>query len=374
MPRLHSRVLHQAHKSDPLLPLVLRATRDLTSAKNELRWLRDFVAEPQRNTGHIINDWAARRKLRQLCVERAKGKPLQYIMGTEYFGDLEIACKPGVLIPRQETAASVTHLMERLQKSKLLPEHVKLLDLCTGTGCIPLLASYELVQKYSRKGRLEAVGVDISPSALSLAKRNLRRLSQDGTIRIEPPSSSLSFIRADILAEADHNPSDCVSLMTALQLYEETQQSNDPTADRKGGWDILISNPPYISPSAFHRTTTRSVKRYEPKLALVPKDADASQYPGIDPGDIFYPRLLEIAKQVDARVVLFEVADLEQAGRVAAMAQQQNIWTVIEVWRDNPSQADDYGGSEQTSVATGIKVLGRGNGRSVFAYRGGAKA
>lgn len=264
--------------------------------------------------------------------------------------------------------------MERLQKSKLHPEHVKLLDLCTGTGCIPLLASYELVQKYSRKGRLEAVGVDISPSALSLAKRNLRRLSQDGTIRIEPPSSSLSFIRADILAEADHNPNDCVSLMTALQLYEETQQSSDPTADRKGGWDILISNPPYISPSAFHRTTTRSVKRYEPKLALVPKDADASQYSGIDPGDIFYPRLLEIAKQLDARVVLFEVADLEQAGRVAAMAQQQNIWTVIEVWRDNPSQADVYGGSEQTSVATGIKVLGRGNGRSVFAYRGGAKA
>ncbi|KAL2031247.1 hypothetical protein VTO58DRAFT_106598 [Aureobasidium pullulans] len=232
MPRLHPRVLHQAHKSDPLLPLVLRATRDLTSAKNELRWLRDFVAEPQRNTGNILDNWAARRKLRQLCVERAKGKPLQYIMGTD----------------------------------------------------------------------------------------------------------------------------------------------NDPTADRKGGWDILISNPPYISPSAFNRTTTRSVKRYEPKLALVPKDADASQYPGIDPGDIFYPRLLEIAKQVDARVVLFEVADLEQAGRVAAMAQQQNIWTVIEVWRDNPSQADDYGGSEQTSVATGIKVLGRGNGRSVFAYRGGAKA
>lgn len=100
MPRLHPRVLLQAHKSDPLLPLVLRATRDLISAKNELRWLKDFVAEPQRNAGNIINDWATRRKLRQLCVERAKGKPLQYIMGTEYFGDLEIACKPGVLIPR----------------------------------------------------------------------------------------------------------------------------------------------------------------------------------------------------------------------------------------------------------------------------------
>lgn len=162
--------------------------------------------------------------------------------------------------------------------------------------------------------------------------------------------------------------------MAALQLYERESQSTDKTTDHKGRWDILISNPPYISPSAFNHTTTRSVKRYEPKLALVPKDADALHYPDIDPGDIFYPRLLGVAKQLDVQVLLFEVADLEQAGRVAAMAQQQKIWTVIEIWRDDPSQSDHDVDLEQTTVAARIKVLGRGNGRSVFAYRGEAKA
>ena len=99
MPRLQPRILHRARKIDPLLPLVLQGTRDLAYAKNELRWLREFTIE-QRQKQHDLKDWNTQQKLRQLCIERARGKPLQYIMGTEYFGDLEIACEPGVLIPR----------------------------------------------------------------------------------------------------------------------------------------------------------------------------------------------------------------------------------------------------------------------------------
>lgn len=99
MPRLSPRILHWARKIHSLLPLILQGTRDLASAKHELRWLREYVMEQQQNKQNF-KTCNVQQQLRKLCVERARGKPLQYIMGTEYFGDLEIACEPGVLIPR----------------------------------------------------------------------------------------------------------------------------------------------------------------------------------------------------------------------------------------------------------------------------------
>lgn len=99
MPRLHPRMLHHARKIDPLLPLVLQATRDLGSAKHELRWLKEYVSSSQRQEkGSAKKD--CDRRLRKACLDRARGKPLQYILGSEYFGDLEILCSKGVLIPR----------------------------------------------------------------------------------------------------------------------------------------------------------------------------------------------------------------------------------------------------------------------------------
>jgi methylase of polypeptide subunit release factors len=96
MPRLHPRILHHARKIDPLLPLILKATRDLTSAKNELRWLKEFITTTH---PHQI-PFGYTQALRKACHDRSRGKPLQYILGSEYFGDLEILCKKGVLIPR----------------------------------------------------------------------------------------------------------------------------------------------------------------------------------------------------------------------------------------------------------------------------------
>jgi len=91
-------MLHDARKIDPLLPLVLQATRDLGSAKNELRWLKEFIRSSQQQRDSDLTNWD--RRLRKACLDRARGKPLQYILGSEYFGDLEILCQKGVLIPR----------------------------------------------------------------------------------------------------------------------------------------------------------------------------------------------------------------------------------------------------------------------------------
>lgn len=96
MPRLPTSLLRRARVINPFLPALLQPCRDLRAANNELRWLREHVDE-------IAKARDAKGKntlLRKLVKDRASGKPLQYILGTEYFGDLEIRCQSGVLIPR----------------------------------------------------------------------------------------------------------------------------------------------------------------------------------------------------------------------------------------------------------------------------------
>lgn len=86
-----------------------------------------------------------------------------------------------------------------------------------------------------------------------------------------------------------------------------------------------------------------------------------------DIGDVFYPKLLAIAEQIEAKVILFEVADLKQAQRVAAMAVRQGTWDRVEIWRDEPT-ANSVSENVQTDRHN-IAVRGVGHGRSVVAYR-----
>lgn len=92
MPRIPHRLLRHARRAHALLPSLLLACRDIASARNELRWLREHAV--------TVAPASWRARLRAMVLDRSAGRPLQYILGTEYFGDLEIACRPGVLIPR----------------------------------------------------------------------------------------------------------------------------------------------------------------------------------------------------------------------------------------------------------------------------------
>ena len=96
MPRIPPALLGKAGRLDPLLQSLLPVCRDLPSSQNELRWLRDHAAEVA--SKQSLGD--EKTILQQYVNRRAKGEPLQYILGSEYFGDLEIKCRPGVLIPR----------------------------------------------------------------------------------------------------------------------------------------------------------------------------------------------------------------------------------------------------------------------------------
>jgi methylase of polypeptide subunit release factors len=250
-------------------------------------------------------------------------------------------------------------------KAKPPARLINVLDLCTGTGCIPLLFHHELFNQLDYEPNIgHIIGVDISNHALRLAEDNKTQCVQDVQTR---QSSSLSilrdmqFLQADILAEH----SDPSSVMSRLDKAQEASTTNH-------NYDILISNPPYISTSAFRRTTSASVRKYEPKLALVPPVPHSSvDQSAEDDGDLFYPKLFELATMLDTKVVLFEVADMEQAVRVAGLAGDD--WEVVEIWRDDPGA--DGGGVDFVDVGEGearhrVGVRGIGNGRSVVAYRG----
>jgi hypothetical protein len=141
--------------------------------------------------------------------------------------------------------------------------------------------------------------------------------------------------------------------------------------------DIIVSNPPYISQEAFRTETTRSVRNWEPKLALVPEKAPPSKLlQGIETSDMFYQRLMVLHSTVfRSRVLLMEVGDEAQGIRVAKMAlahygptnnKPAKTWNCVEIWRDSPDMDEleklKLGGDE-------IFVRGSGDYRAVVLFQ-----
>ncbi|OBT41072.1 hypothetical protein VE00_10306 [Pseudogymnoascus sp. WSF 3629] len=323
MPRLSNELLRHAFTINPLLPPLLRTCRTLPSAHNELRWLQQHVDARLETKFGRKKDVPAR--LRRRCVvnlvkKRARGVPLQYILGSQPFGDLDILCRKGVLIPRQATEEYTFRLSSILLSTPSLrtdPKQIRILDLCTGTGCIPLL----LLSLLSPTLKTTVTGVDISPTALALARLN--------TTHNSPPLSSAHacarFASGDVLASG------------AALLDEAHREREDEGWYGDETFDVVTANPPYISRLGFNRDTERSVRNFEPQLALVPEEEDGIG--GAEKGrpeDVFYGRIVEKAERVGARILLMEVAGTEQAGRVARIVK------VLLVLYDGGKHAEDF--------------------------------
>ncbi|KAL2129951.1 hypothetical protein VTI74DRAFT_7075 [Chaetomium olivicolor] len=352
MPRLPPSLFWRARREiSPMVAQLLPACRDLESATNELRWIREHVRDTESPVPPGLRVW-------ELVEKRGKGVPLQYVLGTQPFGDLEIKCKPGVLIPRPETESYTLHLASLLsQPTRPPPSSLNILDLCTGTGCIPLLLLSSLLSSLPREVPIHLQGVDVSPLAITLARQNYAHNISLGNL--PPPRTSsekhtLTFTQADIFT-----PNFLSSLL----------RSSHPQSQRL---DLLVSNPPYISPSHYRTTTARSVRNYEPVLALVPSSLDpaVAQRYRCDPADVFYARILELSGVLRPRRVFVEVGGLEQAGRVVALAMGREdvnrVYGRVEVWRDEPglggSKVEVVGGRE-------VVVRGEGSGRGVYLER-----
>lgn len=156
---------------------------------------------------------AEEEKYRRALEQRAVHVPLQHLLGYQDFMGLRFQINEYVLIPRQDTEILVEEAM------RYLHDGMRILDLCTGSGCILLSLLH-----YSND--CEGVGVDISQEALQVAVQNAELLG----------------IRADFLKS---------------DLYEKVT----------GKFDLLVSNPPYIERKVIP-TLMEEVREYDPYIAL----------------------------------------------------------------------------------------------------------
>ena len=150
-----------------------------------------------------------------------EGEPLAYILGEWDFYGMRLHISRDVLIPRDDTCA-VTALA--IKKALYLGRDPRILDLCTGSGCIGLALAHRV-----KDARITLA--DVSPEALAVAKKNV--LSQKLSARV-------SCVQCDALAEP---------------------------APFLGKFDLIVSNPPYITGQEMLELD-RSVKDFEPHLAL----------------------------------------------------------------------------------------------------------
>jgi methylase of polypeptide subunit release factors len=332
--------------------------------------------------------------------------------------------------PRPETEAYTTHLAELLISGKLdkylfkpAPENpqgrsftrtkqLRILDVCSGSGCISLLL-HSLLLKSGKFPNIRTLGLDISPQAVALANENLARNIKQGhfpspkirnevDVRQQDEGLKDAFfgrenrLRGKKLEQKKARNAHLAFFSGDRAMHFAEHDIFTPLSRSLGTYSIIISNPPYISSSSFARETTRSVRLYEPKLALVP---DPEKYPSLSkkktrkqspaiqpshpdtppspsppsnkhkphPADIFHQHLLRLSTLCSAKILLMEVGSTTQALRVLHLAlstpRPHNGKPIrYELWRDFPAQEPREG--EETEVVVGKKVVPvRGAGR-----------
>lgn len=283
-------------------------------------------------------------RVASLCAKRGRGVPLQYVLGSQPFGRLDVRCRPGVLVPRAETEAYVMHLVDVVKAglSEARGSAVRVVDFCTGTGCIAL-GMYDGLARWAKV--VDVTGVDVSEKAVDLARENLRRNVAAGVLIPPGGDRSVVFRQEDV--------------------FDDAAMRTIPPCD------VLVSNPPYISSNVWTSGQGQmgySVRKYEPKLALVPGDSTPA-YEGCEHADVFYARLLDVSRRLRPKMLLFEVGDQEQALRVVRLVRRYELsgQAGCELWRDWPDLTPRQDEASELEVdGEGLFVKGSGSVRSVF--------
>ena len=237
-------------------------------------------------TGKSKEQFLADRELyagEETCREMEKaigrvlnGEPLAYILGCWEFYGVPLVVSPDVLIPRDDTCA-VTELAIRQARNM---DHPRVLDLCTGSGCIGIAIAMEVPEARVTCG-------DISREALKIAEKNVAAHKLEKRITCRE-------------INACEKPWQCL-----------------------GKFDIIVSNPPYITTEEMAQLPD-SVKNYEPHMALH----------GGDDGFIFYRAISELYREAlkPGGYLCFEFG-MGQGDDVCSILQM-NGYTILERTRD----------------------------------------
>ncbi len=151
-------------------------------------------------------------KIEAYLNQRLSGKPMQYVLGEAWFFCSRFHVEPGVLIPRFDTEVLVEETLKKIRPG------MKVLDLCTGSGCI--------IITLAKEADIDGTGSDISDKALEVARLNNERLS-----------AGCRFIKSDLFSDID------------------------------GRFDLIVSNPPYVRTDDI-KDLQREIRDHEPAEAL----------------------------------------------------------------------------------------------------------
>ena len=221
--------------------------------------------------------------------QRAEHIPLQQLTGEQGFMGLTFSVNEHVLIPRQDTEILVEEVLKELH------DGMRVLDMCTGSGCILLSLLH-----YSND--CEGLGVDLSAEALEVAGRNVLK------VLTPEKAEHAHFLQSD--------------------LFEKVE----------GKFEIIVSNPPYIA-SAEVEKLMPEVRDHEPRMAL----------DGTEDGLYFYRRIIEEAGKhlVSSGMLFFEIGD-DQGQAVSELMRTEGYCDVQVV--------QDYAGLDRVVFGTYVTV------------------
>jgi release factor glutamine methyltransferase len=215
-------------------------------------------------------------QLRALVKRAGDHEPVAYLVGRTEFYSMELAVRPGCLIPRPETEMLVQHGIEFLRTRE---GQQAVLDLCTGSGCIAAAIAHSV-----KEARITAT--DLSQDALDIATENITKHNL---------TERITLCQGDLLAPVTSGP-----------------------------FDLIVSNPPYVS-EAEYAELDKNVRDYEPREALVagPKGLD------------IYERLLsQIEPLLKPDAALMLEIGYQQGPDITTLLETSGLFSTIRIHKD----------------------------------------
>lgn len=246
---------------------------NITDAAADAWELLEYVCDINKNYFYMHPDENVTEetveKYFSLVEKRAAHVPVQQLTGYAYFMGLKLLVNEHVLIPRFDTEVLVEQVLKRIKGGE------RILDMCTGSGCILLSLLHE-------RPDVSGTGADVSAEALKIARKNAENLG------IKP-----EFVQSDLFSHI-------------LEKY-----------------DIIVSNPPYIATEVIG-VLDPEVRDHEPLLAL----------DGMEDGLHFYRRIVADADRYlnDGGCLCFEIG-FDQGEAVSELMRQAG-YRDIKVIRD----------------------------------------
>lgn len=270
---------------------------EVPEAELDARLLLEFVCHTDRNTLLVHGDREVsveeRNRFMEFIEERAKRVPLQLLTNEQYFYGLPFYVNKHVLIPRQDTEILVEQALQ------IIKPGMKVLDMCTGSGCI-------LISLMSVVKNVMGYGIDISAEALEVSGINAKRLL--------PEDYQPKWLKGDLF--------DAIS-----------------DEDASPPFDVIVSNPPYI-PTCDIPLLMPEVKDYEPITAL----------DGSEDGLCFYRKIIQKSREYlkEEGFLLFEIG-YNQSEAVSLLMLEADYKDIIVI--------KDYAGLDRVVIGKRKRCL-----------------